>query len=47
MLKNFGILKVTEKNDLLKIVGACAERKFSNVLRFEKKIRFSKTKKIK
>ena len=30
MVKNFGILKVTEKNDLLKTVGACAERKFSN-----------------
>ena len=35
ILKNFGILKVTKKNDLLQIVGACAERKFSNLLRFE------------
>ena len=26
---------MTEKNDLLKTVGACAERKFSNLLRFE------------
>ena len=40
MLRNFSFLKVTEKNDLLKTVGTCAERKLAPI---RKRLRYSES----